>query len=43
MPIITRCRLLYLEEIHLTSPPSLKTEITAIPAPTPLKNLEDMV
>ena len=33
MPIITRCRLLYLEEIHLTSPPSLKTEITAIPPP----------
>ena len=44
MPIITRCRLLYLDEIHLTSPPSLKTEITAIPAPPPpLKNLEDMV
>ena len=36
MPIITRCRLLYLDEIHLTSPPSLKTEKTAI-SPPPLK------
>ena len=41
MPIITRWRLLYLDEIHLTFLPSLKREITAIPAPP--KNLEDMV